>query len=158
MHPEFACNLIATLSQPPWTEELDWSLHTNSEWEKRIPFHTYVQSNRVASRVIEQDSLFLDFGALPMELQLRILALCPANTLFQVMHASPSLRTEASKLFWALPNASFLIQASWLLDGGYPGYTYIELPFLHHVQKVEIEYSFRDEETICPYYKKESNP
>jgi hypothetical protein len=141
MSAKFACNLIATLSQPPWTEELDWSLHTNFDWEKRVPFYAYVQPNRAAPRATEQGSLFPKFGALPMELQLRILALCPANTLFQVMHALPSLRTEAPKLFWTMPNASFLIQASWLLDGGYPGFTYIELSFLQYVKRVEIEYS-----------------
>jgi hypothetical protein len=151
MSAKFACNLITTLSQPPWTEELDWSLHTNFDWEKRVPFYAYVQPNCAAPRATEQGSLFPKFGALPTELQLRILALCPANTLFQVMHALPSLRTEASKLFWTMPNASFLIQASWLLDGGYPGFTYIELSFLQYVKRIEIEYSGEAEATICPY-------
>jgi hypothetical protein len=158
MSAKFACNLIATLSQPPWTEELDWSLHTNFDWEKRVPFYAYVQPNCAAPRATEQGSLFPKFGALPTELQLRILALCPANTLFQVMHALPSLRTEASKLFWTMPNASFLIQASWLLDGGYPGFTYIELSFLQYVKRVEIEYSGEAEATICSYDEQGSTP
>jgi hypothetical protein len=81
MFPKFACNLIATISHPPWTEELDWSLHTNFDWEKRVPFYAYVQPSRVAPRATEQGSLFPKFGALPIELQLHILALCPANTL-----------------------------------------------------------------------------
>jgi hypothetical protein len=93
MSAKFACNLIATLSQPPWTEELDWSLHTSFDWEKRVPFYAYVQPVRGAPRATKQGSLFPKFGALPIELQLRILALCPANTLFQVMPAYRGVQT-----------------------------------------------------------------
>jgi hypothetical protein len=148
MLPQFACNLKATLSYPPWNRELDWGLHTTIKWEKRVPFNTYVQPDCMVPRATKQDSLFPKFGTLPIELQLRILALCPGNTLFQVMRALPSLRTEASKLFWATPNVSILIKASWLLDGGYAGFTHCELPFLCHVQKVEIEYCRGDNDTI----------
>jgi hypothetical protein len=132
---KFACNLITTLSHPPWREELDWGLHTTIEWEKRVPFYAHVRRNGVAFGATERDSLFPEFGALPTELQLRVLALCPANTLFQVMRALPYLRAEASKLFWAAPTVFFLIKFSWLLDGGYPGFTLCDLHFLSYAQK-----------------------
>jgi hypothetical protein len=148
MLPQFACNLNATLSYLPWSRELDWDLHTTIEWEKRVPFHAYIHRAYVAPCTTKQDFSFPEFGVLPTKLQLRILALCSASTLFQVMHVSSGLRNEASKLFWAIPNVSILIKASWLLDGGYAGFTHCELPFLCHVQKVEIEYRPRDNDTI----------
>lgn len=148
MLPRYACNLKATLPHPPWSRELDWSLHTTIQWEKRVPFHAYVNRAYVVPCSTEQDYLFPEFGVLPTELQLRILALCSASTLFQVMQVSFTLRNEASKLFWATPNVSFLIKASWLLDGGYAGFTHCELSFLRHVQKVEIEYRLGDNDTI----------
>jgi hypothetical protein len=155
MLPENARNLMATLSYPPWKEEMDWSLLTTIKWEKRVTFHAYVSHSYVATRLRRQDlcgqvSSFPQFNTLPVELQLRVLALCPAHTLFQLMHVSSTLRTEASKLFWAIPNAFFLVEDTWLLGGGYPGLTYMDLPFLHHVQKVEIDYQVGTGEIICP--------
>jgi hypothetical protein len=157
MLPQFICNLIATLSYPPWTRELDWDLHTTIEWEKRVPFHAYVQRDAIAPGTSKQGSLFPQFNALPAELQLRILALCPPNTLFQVMRASSLLRVEASKLFWANPKAAFLIEALWLLEGGHPGYTFCDVPFLRHVQEVEINYCPGIDDTICPGEKPNPN-
>jgi hypothetical protein len=157
MLKDFACNLITTLSYPPWREELYWGLYTTIKWEKRVPFHAHIRRNGVASSATRRDPLFPEFGALPTELQLRILALCPANTLFQVMRALPGLRTEASKLFWAAPTIFFLIKASWLLDGGYPGFTHCDLHFLSYAQKVEIDYRPGDDDTLCPIHDETYN-
>lgn len=56
------------------------------------------------------------------------------------MRTSSMLRIEASKLFWGCPDASYLVSISWLMSGGYPGHTCVDLTFLAHVQNVEIEY------------------
>jgi hypothetical protein len=150
MFPEFACNLSATLSYPPWRNDLDWGLYTTKEWEKRTTFHSYVQPGAATACLPGQVSSFPRFSTLPAELQLRVLSFCPARTLFQVMRVSSTLRTEASKLFWANPNAFFVVEAYWLLDGGYPGNTCWDMAFLHHVQQVEIEYYPGAGNTICP--------
>lgn len=76
MLPRYACNLVATLSHPPWRKELDWGLYSTIEWEKRVPFHVYVQRNPGTPRILEQSNLFPQFSALLTELQLRILAYC----------------------------------------------------------------------------------
>jgi hypothetical protein len=150
MHPSFACNLITTVSLPPWKEGLDWGLQTTDEWEKHVPFHAYVRSRPGANRVQHRHVyLFPLFSTLPAELQFHILAFCPAHTLFRMMHVSSALRAEASKLFWATSGASFLVGADWLLGGGYQGDTYRDLPFMHHVQRVEIEYHRGFDAEIC---------
>jgi hypothetical protein len=151
MFPKLACNLITMLSYPPWKEGLNWSLHATLMWEKRIPFHSYVHPSAMPTCFLGQVLSFTQFGALPAELQFRILAFCSADTLFQLMHVSSTLRPEASKLFWANSKAYFHVDAYQLLDGGYPAYTYWDLGFLDHVQNVEIEYdSGTDNRRLCP--------
>jgi hypothetical protein len=68
MLPQFACNLNATLSYPPWSRELDWDLYITIEWEKRVPFYAYIYHAYVAPYTTKQDSSFLEFGVLPTEL------------------------------------------------------------------------------------------
>jgi hypothetical protein len=119
------------------------------EGERRIPFYSYVQPRRTTAALAGQGVLFRCFSALPLELQIRILTLCSARTLFQMMQVSSVLRAEACKVFWANPNAYFLVQAEWLLGGGYPGCTYSDVPFLAHVQNVQIDYWEGTDSTIC---------
>ncbi|KAH7390874.1 hypothetical protein DE146DRAFT_662975 [Phaeosphaeria sp. MPI-PUGE-AT-0046c] len=145
-----ARNLRATLPYPPWTNSLDWDLQITVEWERRIPFYAYVQHNTHGSCGFNSTYGFPQFSALPTEIQLRILALCPTSTLFQIMQVSLFLRTEASKLFWADPNAYFLVKTSWLLDGGYPGGTNLDLLCLQYVQKVQIDYPSGSDDILCP--------
>jgi hypothetical protein len=122
--------------------------------EERTPFALYVQPSATGSSTGSscQNSLFSLFNALPAELQLRVLTFCSASTLFQLMRVSSSLRIEASKLFWGHPNpnAYFVIQAEWLLDGGYAGYTYNDLAFLSKVQNIQVDYGTRVPYRICP--------
>jgi hypothetical protein len=56
------------------------------------------------------------------------------------------LRTESSKLFWAHPDASFLVYINWLVRGGYPGHTHHDLSFLRYAQNVEVEYGYMHDE------------
>ncbi|KAF2111565.1 hypothetical protein BDV96DRAFT_582396 [Lophiotrema nucula] len=152
MFPEYVCNLRATLRYPPWTKELNWGLHMTMEGEERIPFHSYVQPGTTPTCFPGQISSMPQFSTLPDELQLRILSFCSPRTLFQIMRVSSALRIEASKLFWANPDAYFLVNAYWLLKGGHPGYMGSDLPFLSHVQNVEIEYQRGRDDEICPRY------
>lgn len=154
MRPEFACNLLETLPLPPWKEELNWGLHTTRKWEKRIPFSYYVQptTSTITNSFRGQATSFHRFSTLAAELQLRILSVCPASTLFQLMHVSSTLRTEASKLFWANPGAYFVVDANWLLDGGYLGYQCCDIAFLQNVQNVEVEYEPSTNNDIWPRF------
>lgn len=152
MLPEFSCNLLEALPLPPWKGKLDWSLHTTRKWERRIPFPSYVRrtTSTTTDSLKEQTTVFLRFTSLPVELQLRIFGFCSACTLFQLMHVSSAVRIEASKLFWANPATYFLVDASWLLDGGYPGYQCYDLAFMQNVQNIEIEYEPSTNSDICP--------
>ncbi|KAH6615284.1 hypothetical protein C7974DRAFT_403617 [Boeremia exigua] len=150
MLPEFACNFLATLAHPPWTTALRRDLYMTVEGEEQTPFSLYVQSSPTRTGSFCQTTSLSRFSMLPPELQFRILTFCPASTLFQLMRVSSMLRTEASKLFWAHSDACFLIEARWLLDGGYPSHTYTDLAFLANVQNVQIEYRVDAEDIICP--------
>jgi hypothetical protein len=154
MRPEFACNLLEALPLPPWTKDVAGDLHVTRKWEKRIPFPCYVQPTPPSTTATRrgQATSFTQFSTLAAELQLRILSVCSPSTLFQLMHVSPTLRAEASKLFWANPHAYFLVDAYWLLDGGYAGYQCCSLGFLQNVQNVEIEYEPSVNNDIWPQY------
>jgi hypothetical protein len=149
MLPEFVPNFHATLSHPPWTKELRWGLHMTIAGEEQVPFHSYVQRRPTAASVPRYISSFPYFSILPTELQNHVLSFCSAQTLFQIMQVSSTLRTEASKLFWSSPTAYFLLRADWLIDGGYPAYTYCDLFFLPYMQNVLVDYDEGMEETIC---------
>jgi hypothetical protein len=150
MLPPFACFLAATLASSARQKELDWNLHTTQSWEKRIPFASYVQPSTAPNWLLQQASAVPQFSTLPVELQFRILSFCCAPTLFQIMHVSSTLRTEASKLFWSKSNAYFHVSGYWLLSGGYPGDSCWDLSFLLQVQNVEIEYDSATIADICP--------
>jgi hypothetical protein len=152
MRPEFACNLLEALPLPPWRKELDWGLYITRKWERRIPFSTYVRPkiSTTTNSFQGQATSCPQFGALAAELQLRIISACSISTLFQLMHVSSALRADASKLFWANPSAYFLVDAYWLLDGGYPGYQCSDSTFLQNVQNVEIEYEPSTNNDIWP--------
>jgi hypothetical protein len=66
------------------------------------------------------------------------------------MQVSSTLLSEAAKLFWADLNTYYVIESRWLFDGGHPSDTYYELPFLAHVQNVEVEYQQDSDDRIGP--------
>jgi hypothetical protein len=139
MSQSIICNLLAAIPRPPWAQPLDWDMVSNTDYEKRIFFSAYVKQPETKSSSPPSSTSFIHFQRLPAELQLRILAYCPVPTLWQLMRASSMLRTESSKLFWAHPDASFLVSLNWLLRGGYPGHTHNDLSFLRYAQNVEVE-------------------
>lgn len=122
--------------------------------EQLVPFHLCVQPSAVQICSSSQISSFPQFGKLPAELQLRILALCSAPTLFQAMRVSSTLRIEASKIFWAAPDTYFYTEDWRLLEGGsHPDHICHDLPFLAHVQNVEVEYHDGADNKIGPLRK-----
>lgn len=140
MLPQNACNLIAALSATHQKDEPDWDLHITTGWERRIPFCSYVSLRTTKISMQKPGSSFSQFSKLPSELQIHTLSFCAASTLFQAMQASPVIRKEASKLFWANPNAYFPVPAYWLLEGGYPGFAWWDSNFQDCVRNVEIEF------------------
>ncbi|KAI9661805.1 MAG: hypothetical protein M1821_009044 [Bathelium mastoideum] len=150
MLPQMVCNLLDTLSKPPWAKPLNWDLHMTVDGEEVIPFHLHVQHDAIEPTFPFQISSFPQFNKLPPELQLRVLSFCSACTLFQVMRVSSTLRIEAAKLFWADPNTYYLVESYWLLGGGHPGDTGYDLPFLAHVQNIEVEYCDGADDKIGP--------
>jgi hypothetical protein len=145
-----ACNLLATLSKPPWTKPLNWDLHMTIDGEGRIPFHLYIKYEDDASTCTSSQAALLSrFSQLSTELQLRVLDFCSAPTLYQMMHTS-ALRIEAAKRFWSGHDTYYLVEADWLFGGGYSGYTCYDLSFMAYVQNVEIEYDLRSNEDIAP--------
>ncbi|RYO12738.1 hypothetical protein AA0111_g12480 [Alternaria arborescens] len=143
------CNLLATLSKPPWTKPLNWDLHITIDGEERIPFYLYVTYKNPPPCTSSQDALLSRFSQLSTELQLRVLDFCSAPTLYQLMH-TPMLRIEAAKQFWSEPDTYYLVEAHWLFGGGHSGYTCYDLSFMAHVQNVEIEYDLRSDDKIAP--------
>jgi len=141
MHRSSVGNLLNLLPRPPWTQPLDWDLGMNWGGEKRVFFPAYVRHRDGNNTSNPSPTEFSSFERLPTELQLRILSCCSIPTLWQLMRTSSMLRIESSKLFWGHPDASFLMSGHWIIGGGYPGRTCLDLTFLAYVQNVEIEYS-----------------
>jgi hypothetical protein len=141
MRRQAVCNLLTTLSYPPWTKGLDRTVYMTPDGEERIPFHDYIKPTGLSTDTPRDSATLWAFNRLPAELQLHILTMCSASTLFQLMRVSSKLRTEASKLFWAKENAYFWVEGQWLLDEGYPGQSFWDMAFLANVRNVEVEYS-----------------
>jgi hypothetical protein len=99
MRRQAICNLLTTLSYPPWTKGLDRAVYMTPDGEERIPFYAYIQPTGVGTNTLQHSTTLWAFRQLPAEIQLHILTMCSASTLFQLMRVSSKLRTEASKLF-----------------------------------------------------------
>lgn len=110
------CNLLATLSKPPWTKPLNWDLHMTIDGEVRTPFHLYITYEYAPPYTSSQAALVSRFSQLTTELQLRVLDFCSAPVLYQMMHTS-MLRIEAAKRFWSDPDTYYLVEAALALWG-----------------------------------------
>lgn len=90
-----------------------------------VPFPRYIcPLNSTAS-----EASFDQYIQLPLELQLRILHFCDQPSLFQLMHTSRGVRSEAKKLFFSHTDACFYVEATRLLAGGYASHTIHDLDF-----------------------------
>jgi hypothetical protein len=96
-------NVLNIFNNNSWARSLNWDLEATHYSEPRVPFAIYVRPSDTDSQ--EPSGAFTGFQILPAELQIHILSLCDAHTLFQLMHVSSATRAEAKKLFWSLPDA-----------------------------------------------------
>jgi hypothetical protein len=149
MRRQATCNLLAILAYPPWPKSLDREMYMTPGGEERVPFHVHVRPSCVCKVALQRDMTLSAFSRLPDELQLHILTMCSASTLFQLMHTSSKLRIEASKLFWGRRNVYFLVEAQWLLNKAYPGQSHLDIAFLANVQNVEVECQPTISQKIC---------
>jgi hypothetical protein len=141
---------------------LSWTIDLTSEGVERVPFYQHLHRTdahkSAAARSSEPKLADLSFEfrlppklQLPPELHLRVLDFCSdRTTLFGLMRASPFLRAEASKTFWADPQTYYSVDASWILTGGHPGYTGYNMSFLPLVQNIEIDYGVDADSIMAP--------
>ena len=126
-----------------WKRLLDVCLPSTLQGELLVPFSRHLQrANPTAP-----DAAFPHYVELPAELQLRILHHCDQPTLFQLMHTSRSIRTEAKKLFFSSTDVWYHIEADWLLQGGLPGEANYDADFLAHIEQVNLDFSWMHERT-----------
>ncbi|KAH7390992.1 hypothetical protein DE146DRAFT_151338 [Phaeosphaeria sp. MPI-PUGE-AT-0046c] len=149
MRRQATCNLLATLSYPPWPKSLDREVYMTPGGEERVPFHVHVRRSHISTVPLQYSGALSAFCQLPEELQSYILDLCSDSSLFQLMHTSSKLRIEASKVFWGRKNVYFSVEAQWLLNNAYPGYSYWDTAFLANVQTVQVEYEPTISWKIC---------
>jgi hypothetical protein len=131
------------IAEGNWKRPLDFSLHGTFYGELFSPFSSYVRQT-VRS---ESTETFGQYAKLPTELQLRILQSCDAATLFRLMHTSRSMRIEAKKLFFSNRRVWYLVHADWLLKGGHPAYTKLDLDMLACVEQLNLDFSSMRERT-----------
>jgi hypothetical protein len=120
----------------PWITALGWNLRATDRGDTHLPFCHHVCKGQIEAR---PDTKFLSFPLLPTELQLHIISLCEAPTLFQLMSVSRTTR-EAKKLFWSDPATRYMIDGHWLLAGGHPRYTDGDLEALKCMQHIEVTF------------------
>lgn len=80
-----------------WTEPLDFTIPVTSGGQFFRYFHQHISPLHFTT----SGGYFSNYPKLPVELQLRIILMCDAPTLFQLMHTSRDFRTESKKLFFA---------------------------------------------------------
>ncbi|KAF2420011.1 hypothetical protein EJ08DRAFT_738740 [Tothia fuscella] len=105
-----------------------------------LPFHLFVKPQAPATDVT-RPTMFPMFNNLPPELQLRLLGLCDAPSLYQLMQTSSAVRAEATKMFYARDDVWYTVRVEWLLDdSGYPGPVWHSTQFAKLVQQVEVDF------------------
>lgn len=143
------CKWITDISAPPWTDDSEWVPLT----VKPMCFTSFGHYVGIdAASPSDQVNSFPQFSALPIEIQFRVLNFCPANTLFQIMHVSSTLRAEAMKLFWANPDVYFYALVDRLLGRNPLPEDCSGPDFRVHVQNVQFTFDFgRRGSRLCGY-------
>ncbi|KAJ8116573.1 hypothetical protein OPT61_g2022 [Boeremia exigua] len=124
-----------------WERPLDMNLRSTSEGELQIPFSHFVLS---AIPTESSSRGFPGFLRLPAELQLRIISFCDNQTLFQLMHTSSYMRSEAKKLFFSKSNTWYCVDADWISRGCFPGDARHDMEFLPMVEQLEVQFRRMD--------------
>ncbi len=139
------CNVPKDASQ----RQSKWGLCSTNLGDPYITFDLHVRHQKTAN----DSSLIGDlsrFNRLPEELRIHIISLCDAPTLFQLMHTSSALRTEASKWFWDDQEVWYKIDGRWLLGGGFTSHIHYAPDFLARAQRIEID--FVDPKDMSKYF------
>lgn len=131
------------IAEGNWKRPLDFSLHGTFYGELFSPFSSYVRQTGWS----KSNESIGQYACLPTELQLKILQFCDAATLFRLMHTSRNMRVEARKLFFSNPRVWYLVHADWLLKGGYPAHTKLDLDMLASVEQLNLDFSSMRERT-----------
>jgi hypothetical protein len=127
-----------------WREPLDLTVALTQQGRFYKHFHQLV---RPAPDSTTPEVSFHQYIELPAELQLRVLQLCDAPTLFHLMHTSRHLRAEAKKLFFSDQKTWYYLSASDLLDGC-PAESIYDIEFLARVEQLDLECSGNTEEWL----------
>lgn len=136
--------LYRAIAEGNWKRPLDLSLPSTHQGELYIPFSRHI--HRLNSTTSE-DASFLQYSKLPTELQLQVLHWCDEPALFQLMHTSRWMRTEAKKLFFSHPETWYCLDAAWLLEGGHPGHTNYDMDFLACIERINLDFGWMNEKT-----------
>lgn len=134
--------LYRAIADGNWKKPLDFSLHSSHQGELQVPF-----SRHVRQMDSETPASFERYARLPAELQLSVLHVCDAPTIFQLMHTSHFTRTEAKKIFFSDPETWYCVDAGWLLGAGYPGHTEYDLEFLACTERLIFDFGWMHERT-----------
>ena len=131
--------VFRAIAEGNWKRSLDFGLHSTHEGELQVPFPRHV---RPAHPTTTLEASFEQYTKLPAELQLQVLQFCDAATLFQLMHTSRSTRAEARKLFFSDPGTWYIMEADWLLRGGYTGHTMHDVDFIACVERLNVDFGW----------------
>jgi hypothetical protein len=144
--------MVGAIAYGNWEQPIDANIFgIKATWrgELRIPFACHI---RHLSSTVPPNVSFHQFARLPAELQLHILRFCDKPTLFQLMQTSHLIRTEATKLFFADPEAWYCVEGEWLEMGGHPSDGLHDIDFLHCIQRLHVECYLLAEETWTDEY------
>jgi hypothetical protein len=126
-----------------WRKPIDFTLSSTEQGRFYKQFHQHVRPLKSTTAGVS----FHQYIKLPAELQLRVLGLCDAPTLFQFMRASRHLRAEAKKLFFSDQKTWYYLYGNHLLDGCPAESTY-DIDFLACVQQLDLECGANTERLI----------
>lgn len=118
-----------------WKEPLDVTVPITFEGQFFKHFHQHIHSRDSTN----SERSFHRYADLPAELQLRVLQLFDAPTLFRLMHTSRNLRTESKKLFFADQKTWYRLQAHPLLERASPGESIYDVCFLANIEQLDLE-------------------
>ncbi|KAH6613840.1 hypothetical protein C7974DRAFT_417591 [Boeremia exigua] len=119
-----------------WTEPLDFAIPVTSGGQFFKYFHQHISPLHFTT----SGGHFGKYSKLPVELQLRIIQLCDAQTLFQLMHTSHDLRTESKKLFFADQKTWYRLHADLLRNCSSPSELVHDAYFLASIEQLNLEF------------------
>lgn len=101
-----------------------------------IPFRYFVSRSTPPANAL---SNFFGFAELPVEIQFRVVKFCDGPTLFDLMHTTSALRSEAKKCFWSQPDVWYRCDSFSITNMHFrPGPELYCPRFAEHVQQLDI--------------------